>query len=184
MQKAQPPNTAKQRRQSLVDTQVPAKCAMHLLQQKLAKSTTRWNDKKLWRGLSKVVIIHQLGTVDIVYNKSGVTGLSMSNNMLKLVGHTRGQSEWQPKRQLRHILEKWKLQNQGSALSSFYTREQLIKNRAMYHHGPSHEYPNSANSEWQGGHQTNWVATKLQASHQWDQGLILPRGWPEPQDTM
>ena len=57
---------------------------MYLLQQKLAKSTTRWNDKKIQRGLSRVVIIHQSGTVDLSYNKSGVTGLSASNNMLKL----------------------------------------------------------------------------------------------------
>ena len=64
---------------------------MHLLQQKLAKSTTRWNDKKLQRGLSRVVIIHQLGTMDLVYNKSGVMGLSISNNILKLVGYMRGQ---------------------------------------------------------------------------------------------
>ena len=64
---------------------------MHLLQQKLAKSTTRWNNKKLRRGLNGMVIIHQLGTVDLVYNKSGVTGLSVSNNTLKLVGNRMGQ---------------------------------------------------------------------------------------------
>ena len=63
---------------------------MHLLQQKLTKSTTRWNYKKLRRGLSKVVIIYQLGTVDLTYNKNGVTGLSMSNNTLKLTGNRRG----------------------------------------------------------------------------------------------
>ena len=88
---AQPPNTAKQRRQNLVDTQVSTKCAMRPLQQKLAKSTTRWNHKKLWIGLSGVVIIHQSGTVDLVDNKSRVMGLSVSNNMLKLAGHTKGQ---------------------------------------------------------------------------------------------
>ena len=71
--------------------QVPDKCTMQLLQQKLAKSTTRWNHYKLQRGLSRVVIVHQLGTVDLAYNKSGVTGLSISNNMLKLVGYMRGQ---------------------------------------------------------------------------------------------
>ena len=38
-----------------------------------------------------VVIIHQPGTKDLAYNKSGVKGLSVSNNMLKLVDHTRGQ---------------------------------------------------------------------------------------------
>ena len=59
---------------------------MHLLQQKLTKSTTRWNDKKLQRGLIRVVIIHQLGIMDLVHNKSGVTSLSVSNNMLKIVG--------------------------------------------------------------------------------------------------
>ena len=59
---------------------------MHVSQKKLAKSTTRWNDKKLQRGMSRVVIIHQLGTVDLAYNKSGVTGLSISNNTLKLAG--------------------------------------------------------------------------------------------------
>ena len=64
---------------------------MPLLQQKLMKSTTRWNDKKLRRGLSGMVIIHQSGTVDLVYNKSGVTGLSASNNILKLVGNRMGQ---------------------------------------------------------------------------------------------
>ena len=68
-----------------------AKCAIHLLQQKLAKSTARWNYEKHQRGLRGVVIIHQSGTVDLVYNKSGVTGLSASNNMLKLAGHTRKQ---------------------------------------------------------------------------------------------
>ena len=68
-----------------------AKCAMHLLQQKQTKSTTRWNDKKLRRGVSGVVIIHQSGTVDLVYNKSGVTGLSTRNNMLELVGNRMGQ---------------------------------------------------------------------------------------------
>ena len=57
----------------------------------LTKSTTRWNDKKLRRGLSRVVIIHQSGTVDLMYNKSGVIGLGMSNNMLKLAGNRRGQ---------------------------------------------------------------------------------------------
>ena len=64
---------------------------MHLLQQKLMKSITRWNDKKLRRGLSRMVIIHQLGTVDLAYNKSGLTVLSTSNNALKLAGHMRGQ---------------------------------------------------------------------------------------------
>ena len=82
---------AKQRRQSLVDTQVSAKCAMYLLQQMLAKSTTRWKDKKLRRRLSRVVIIHQLGTADLAYNKSGVMGLFASNNMLKLAGNRGGQ---------------------------------------------------------------------------------------------
>ena len=67
-----------------------AKCAMHLLQQKLTKSTTRWNNKKLQRGLSRRVTIHQAGTMDLMYGKGGFTGLSMSNNMLKLVGHMRG----------------------------------------------------------------------------------------------
>ena len=67
------------------------KCTMHLLQQKLTKSTTRWNDKKLRRRLSGMVIIHQLGTVDLTYNKSGVTGLSTSNNMLKLASKRMGQ---------------------------------------------------------------------------------------------
>ena len=66
------------------------KYTIYLLQQKLEKSTTRWNDKKLQRGLSRVVITHQSGTVGLAYNKSGVTGLSMSNNMLKLAGHMRG----------------------------------------------------------------------------------------------
>ena len=63
---------------------------MHLLQQKLTKSTTRWNDKKLQRGLNRRVTMHQAGTVDLTYRKGGVTGLSMSNNMLKLAGHMRG----------------------------------------------------------------------------------------------
>ena len=40
---------------------------------------------------SGVVIIHQAGTVNLAYNKSGVTVLSASINKLKLVGHTRGQ---------------------------------------------------------------------------------------------
>ena len=39
-----------------------------------------------------MVIIHQLGMVDLVYNKSGVTGLGASNNTLKLVGHSRFRS--------------------------------------------------------------------------------------------
>ena len=64
---------------------------MHLLQQKLMKSTTRWNDKKLRRGLIRVVIIRQSGTMDLAYNKSGVMGLGMSNNTLKLAGKRRGQ---------------------------------------------------------------------------------------------
>ena len=64
---------------------------MHLLQQKLAKSTTRQNHQKLQRGLSGVVIIHQLGTMDLAYNKSKATNLGESNNMLKLVGHMREQ---------------------------------------------------------------------------------------------
>ena len=68
-----------------------AKYTMHLLQQKLTKSTTRWNEKKLRRGLSRMVIIHQLGTVDLTYNKSWVTGLSTSNNTLKLVDNRTGQ---------------------------------------------------------------------------------------------
>ena len=101
------------------------KSTMHLLQQKLAKSTTRWNDKKLRRGLSGMVIIHQLGTVDLAYNKGGVTGLSASINTLKLASSRTGQIWWQLECQLRHTLEKRRLQNQGSALSSFHTREQL-----------------------------------------------------------
>ena len=63
-----------------------AKYAMHLLQQKLTKSTTRWNGKKLRKGLSRVVIIHEVGTVNLAYNKGGVMGLGMINNMLKLAG--------------------------------------------------------------------------------------------------
>ena len=39
------------------------------------------------------------------------------------------------------------------------------KSRATYHHWPSQEHQYSANSEWQGGHWTNWAAAKLQASH-------------------
>ena len=38
-----------------------------------------------------MVIIHQSGTVDLIYNKGRVTGLSMSNNMLKLAGNRGGQ---------------------------------------------------------------------------------------------
>ena len=34
----------------------------------------------------QVVIIHQSGTIDLAYNKSGIMGLSASNNTLKLVG--------------------------------------------------------------------------------------------------
>ena len=64
---------------------------MHLLQQKLMKSTTRWNDKKLRKWVSRVVIMHQLGTMDFAYNKSGVTGLSMRKNTLKLAGNRMGQ---------------------------------------------------------------------------------------------
>ena len=56
---------------------------MHLLQQKLRKSTTRWNNKKLQRGLISLVIIYQLGTVDLAYNKSRVMGLSTSNNKIR-----------------------------------------------------------------------------------------------------
>ena len=59
---------------------------MHLLKQKLTKSTTRWNNKKLQRGLRRVVTINQSGTVDLAYNKSWVMGLSTSNNPLKFVG--------------------------------------------------------------------------------------------------
>ena len=38
-----------------------------------------------------MVIIHQLGTMDLVYNKSGVMVLGISNNMLKLAGNMREQ---------------------------------------------------------------------------------------------
>ena len=55
------------------------------------KSTTRWNDKKLRRGLGGMVIIYQSGTIDLTYNKSGVMGLSMSNNTVKLAGNRMGQ---------------------------------------------------------------------------------------------
>ena len=44
-------------------------------------------------GLSGVVIIYQSGTVNLVYNKSKVTGLRVSNNMPKLVGNMKGQIE-------------------------------------------------------------------------------------------
>ena len=98
---------------------------MHLLQQKLMKSTTRWNNKKLRRGLSGMVIMHQSGTVDLVYNKSGVMDLSVRNNTLKLVDNRTGQIWWQSECQLRQMLEERRLQNQGSALSSFHTRDQL-----------------------------------------------------------
>ena len=39
--------------------------------------------------MSRVVIIHQAGTMDLVYNKGRDTGLSTSNKMLKLAGHMR-----------------------------------------------------------------------------------------------
>ena len=42
------------------------------------------------------MIIHQLGTVDLTYNRSRVTGLSASNNTLKIVAHTRGRSSDNP----------------------------------------------------------------------------------------
>ena len=58
------------------------------------------------------------------------------------------------------------------------------KSRATYHHWPLQEHQYSANSKWQGGHWMNWAAAKLQASHQQDQGLTPPRGWPELQDTV
>ena len=96
---------------------------MHLLQKKLAKSTTRWNDKKLRRGLSGMVVIHQSGTMDLAYNKSGVMGLSTTNKMLKLMGNRTGQVWSQSECQLRYKLEEKRLQNQESALSSFQTRE-------------------------------------------------------------
>ena len=67
------------------------KCTTHLLQQKQTKSITRWNDKKLRRELSGMVIIDQSGTVDLAYNKSGVTVLSASQNTLKLAGNRMGQ---------------------------------------------------------------------------------------------
>ena len=38
-----------------------------------------------------MVIIHQTGTMDLAYNKSGIMGLSASNNMLKLADNRRGQ---------------------------------------------------------------------------------------------
>ena len=37
-----------------------------------------------------MVIIDQAGTVDLANNKCRVTGLSISNNTLKLAGRTRG----------------------------------------------------------------------------------------------
>ena len=40
-----------------------------------------------------MVIIPQLGSMDLTYNKSRVTSLSASNNTLKLMGHMRGQ-DW------------------------------------------------------------------------------------------
>ena len=51
----------------------------------------------LQRGLSRVLIINQSGTMDLTDNKSRVTGLNVSKNILKLVGHMRVQVGWQPK---------------------------------------------------------------------------------------
>ena len=111
------------------------------------KSTTRWNDKKLRRGLSRVVIIHQSGTVDLMYNKSGVTGLGMSNNMLK----TRGQQEGTSLVTIRmstqtHAGEKKALEPRKCTKQLPHQRA-APKSRATYHHRPSQEHQNSANSQ-------------------------------------
>ena len=37
-----------------------------------------------------MVIIHEVGTMNLAYNKGGVMGLGMINNMLKLAGLTEG----------------------------------------------------------------------------------------------
>ena len=44
------------------------------------------------------------------------------------------------------------------------------------HHWSLQEHQYSVNSEWQGGHWTNWAAMKPQAGHRQDQGLTPPRG--------
>ena len=62
---------------------------MHLLQQKLMKTTTQWNNKKLRRGLSRMVKIHQAGTMDLANNKGRVMVLSKNNNTLKFMGGSR-----------------------------------------------------------------------------------------------
>ena len=123
------------------------KYAMHLLQQKQTKSTTRWNDKKLRRGLSGMVIIHQSGTVDLVYNKSGVMGASTSNNTLKL-RQQQGRTSLVIIRMSAqiHTGEKKALEPKKRTKQLPHQRA-APKSRATYHHGPSQEHQNSANSK-------------------------------------
>ena len=94
-----------------------------------------------------MVIIHQLGTVDLAYNKSGVMGLSTSNNMLKLAGNrmetslvTIGMSTQT------HTGEK-KAPEPRKRTKQLPHQRAAPKSRATYHHGPLQEHQNSANSE-------------------------------------
>ena len=107
-----------------------------------------------------MVIIHQSGTMDLVYNKSGVMGLSTSNNMLKLAGTCEG-ARWvttQMSTQT-HAGEK-KAPEPRKHTKQLPHQRAAKKSRATYQHWPSQEHQYSANSKWQGGHWTNWAAMK------------------------
>ena len=138
---------------------------MHLLQQKLAKSTTRWNNKKLRRGLSRVVIIHQSGTVDLVYKKWG-HGPQCEQQHAKTRGLNEGTGLVTSRMSTQTHTGEKKAQNQGSTLSSFHTREKLQRAGPHTTTGPHRNTRTLQTPNSKGNIGQIRQLQKLQASHQ------------------
>ena len=110
------------------------------------KSTTGWNDKKLRRGLSRVVIIHQSGTMDLTYNKSRVTGLGDEQQHAETRGQQEGTSPVTIRRSTQTHTGEKKAPEPRKCTKQLPHQRAAPKSRATYHHGPSQEHQNSANS--------------------------------------
>ena len=93
------------------------------------------------------MIIHQAGTVDLMYNKGGVMGLSTSNNYAKTRGLNEGIDLVTSGMSTQTHAGEKKAPEPRKHTKQLPHQRAAPKSRAIYHHGPSQEHQNSANSE-------------------------------------
>ena len=99
--------------------------------------------KKLQRGLSRVVIIHQLGTMDLTDNKSGVMGLWHEQQHAKTRGLNEGTGLVTSGISTQTHAGEKKAPEPRKRTKQLPHQRAAPKSRATYHHGPSQEHQNS-----------------------------------------